>query len=45
VLMLGWGVPMPIVVRSRRYDDKFWQELTGSTGKRSNDVIMKELGY
>ncbi len=23
VLMLGWGVPMPIVVRSRRYDDAF----------------------
>jgi len=27
VLMLGWGVPMPIPIRSRRYDDKFWQEL------------------
>ena len=27
VLMLGWGVPMPIVVRSRRYDDAFWEEL------------------
>jgi hypothetical protein len=27
VLMLGWGVPMPIPIRSRRYDDKFWAEL------------------
>ncbi len=27
VLMLGWGVPMPIPIRSRRYDDKFWREL------------------
>lgn len=27
VLMLGWGVPMPIPIRSRRYDEKFWQEL------------------
>ncbi len=29
VLMLGWGVPMPIPIRSRRYDDKFWAELQG----------------
>jgi hypothetical protein len=27
VLMLGWGVPMPIVIRSRRYDDTFWEEM------------------
>jgi hypothetical protein len=30
VLMLGWGVPMPIPIRSRRYDDKFWAELQGA---------------
>jgi hypothetical protein len=24
VLLLGWGVPMPLSVRSRRYDDTFW---------------------
>ena len=29
VLLLGWGVPMPILVRSRRYDDTFWKELLG----------------
>ena len=29
VLMLGWGVPMPIPIRSRRYDNKFWAELQG----------------
>ncbi|MGB4594314.1 MAG: ATP-binding protein [Anaerolineaceae bacterium] len=29
VLMLGWGVPMPIPIRSRRYDEKFWVELLG----------------
>ena len=33
VLLLGWGVPMPIPVRSRRYDDAFWQELPGQ-GRR-----------
>ena len=27
VLMLGWGVPMPIPIRSRRYEEKFWQEI------------------
>ncbi len=27
VLMLGWGVPMPIPIRSRRYDDQFWREV------------------
>jgi hypothetical protein len=24
VLLLGWGVPMPLPVRSRRYDSLFW---------------------
>ncbi len=27
VLLLGWGVPMPILLRSRRYDEQFWQEI------------------
>jgi DNA helicase HerA-like ATPase len=29
-LLLGWGVPMPILVRSRRYDDQFWQDIKTS---------------
>ena len=45
VLMLGWGVPMPIVVRSRRYDEAFWEELQGKKEKRSNDTILGELGF
>ena len=45
VLMLGWGVPMPIVVRSRRYDDAFWETLVGKTTKRSNTDILEELGF
>jgi hypothetical protein len=24
--LLGWGVPMPLPVRSRRYDDTFWKD-------------------
>ena len=33
VLLLGWGVPMPLPVRSRRYDAKFWEELMGKGDK------------
>jgi hypothetical protein len=47
VLLLGWGVPMPILVRSRRYDERFWQELLGkeSGSARSEGDIMKEMGF
>ncbi len=46
VLMLGWGVPMPLPVRSRRYDESFWDELLGRSGhKRGEDQILKELGF
>jgi hypothetical protein len=46
VLLLGWGVPMPLPVRSRRYDTIFWQELLGEAiGKRSESTVLKELGF
>ncbi len=45
VLLLGWGVPMPLPVRSRRYDDNFWKELFGAGGKKDESQLMKELGY
>jgi len=45
VLLLGWGVPMPLPVRSRRYDDEFWKELQGGKTKRSAEQNIKELGY
>ncbi|MEZ0396492.1 MAG: ATP-binding protein [Anaerolineales bacterium] len=45
VLLLGWGVPMPLPVRSRRYDDNFWRELLGVSGKKDEAQILKELGY
>ncbi len=45
VLLLGWGVPMPLPVKSRRYDDNFWRELVGAGGKKDEAQIMKELGY
>jgi hypothetical protein len=46
VLLLGWGVPMPLPVKSRRYDDTFWEALRGSKpGQRQEDEIIKELGF
>jgi uncharacterized protein len=46
VLLLGWGVPMPLPVSSRRYDETFWQELLGgAAGKRGESQILKELGF
>lgn len=43
VLLLGWGVPMPLPVRSRRYDESFWKEMGKS--KRSSEEINRELGF
>lgn len=48
VLMLGWGVPMPLPIRSRRYDDRFWEELLGKpsgNSRRNASDILAELGY
>jgi hypothetical protein len=45
VLLLGWGVPMPLPVRSRRYDEEFWKELLGGREKRSKEQNLKELGF
>jgi hypothetical protein len=47
VLLLGWGVPMPLPVRSRRYDSAFWDELLGNKSERKFDVdqTLKELGF
>jgi DNA helicase HerA-like ATPase len=46
VLLLGWGVRMPLPVRSRRYDDTFWKELTGKDREtKPNSELLKELGF
>ncbi len=47
VLLLGWGMPMPLPVRSRRYDDNFWRELQGAAvaNKKDESQILKELGF
>ena len=49
VLLLGWGVPMPILLRSRRYDDAFCREIKGKSaaGKTATDEksALKNLGF
>ena len=46
VLLLGWGVPMPLPVHSRRYDEAFWDDLLGKASRKV-DVAqnLKELGF
>ena len=43
VLLLGWGVPMPLPVRSERYNDEFWKKLLGKS--KSEAQSLKELGF
>lgn len=47
VLLLGWGVPMPLPVRSRRYDQAFWSELLGDkdTAPKTEQDLLKNLGF
>ena len=45
VLMLGWSMPMPMLVRTRRYDDRFWQDLLGKENKGTAEEILKNLGW
>jgi uncharacterized protein len=46
VLLLGWGVKMPIPVRSRRYDQTFWDDMrgrkTGSTAARPSVAAIND---
>lgn len=39
VLLLGWGVKMPIPIRSRRYDQAFYDEMKGRTQKEKKGDI------
>lgn len=48
VLLLGWGVPMPLPIRSRRYNGDFWEELIGDQVRvddQSAEDSIKELGF
>lgn len=45
VLLLGWGVKMPIPVKSRRYDERFYEDMRTSKGGPSGmaDLSLDEL--
>jgi energy-coupling factor transporter ATP-binding protein EcfA2 len=46
VLLLGWGVPMPLPVKSRRYDHIFWEELMGKNkGRMTTETAISDLGF
>jgi DNA helicase HerA-like ATPase len=48
VLLLGWGVKMPLPIRSRRYDESFWEDLQGGRKKvsdQSAEESIRELGF
>ncbi len=45
VLLLGWSVPMPLPVRSRRYNEDFWKELLGSTATPFGGDALAALGF
>ncbi len=46
ILMLGWSTPMPMLVRTRRYDTTFWQEISPHSASRPGDAnILKTLGF
>jgi hypothetical protein len=38
VLLLGWGVKMPIPIRSRRYDEDFYNEMRGKSTKKKQSL-------
>jgi hypothetical protein len=46
VLLLGWGVKMPIPVKSRRYDERFYDAIKGrGDNKKSNFATKSSEEY
>lgn len=43
VLLLGWGVKMPIPIRSRRYDQQFYDEMTGKKAQPTSPHTILAL--
>jgi DNA helicase HerA-like ATPase len=42
VLLLGWGVKMPIPVRSRRYDERFYADMKNCSSDRKGFTTVSE---
>ena len=43
VLLLGWGVKMPIPIRSRRYDQAFYDEMRGKSGRSAEKPSVADI--
>ncbi|MCB8983790.1 MAG: ATP-binding protein [Ardenticatenaceae bacterium] len=43
VLLLGWGVKMPIPVKSRRYDERFYDAIKGRSENKAASFTTKPL--
>lgn len=43
VLLLGWGVKMPIPVKSRRYDERFYDAIKGRRESKTSSMATKSL--
>ena len=43
VLLLGHAVPMPIQVRTRKYDEAFWREMGHMSQEEKKDKARKDL--
>lgn len=42
VLLLGWGVKMPIPVRSRRYDEQFYRDMKGRKSEKAGIFTLPD---
>ncbi|MCD6355973.1 MAG: ATP-binding protein, partial [Anaerolineaceae bacterium] len=45
VLLLGWGVPMPILVKSRRYNNEFYAKIKGKKKNKLDHQSAIEVLY
>jgi len=43
VLLLGWGVKMPIPVKSRRYDERFYDAIKGRGDSKKSNFANKSV--
>jgi len=43
VLLLGWGVKMPIPVKSRRYDERFYDAIKGRSDSKKSNFANKSV--
>ncbi len=44
-MMMGWGIAIPIPIRTRKYDEEFWKDLLGDPLQKKDEAeLLKNLG-